>query len=120
MAKGKKTGGRDIKPGEVRNPHGRPKLPEHVKKAKRLNKGRFIEILNEHIMSTAPQLKSKIDDPSTPALELCVIKILFEAIKGGDHKRFEFILDRLIGKVPISVDDKSEIKIIIDADDADV
>jgi len=99
MAKGKKTGGNNIKPGEVRNPNGRPKLPEHVKKARSMNKAEFTEILNKYMMLPLYDLEKHIQDIETPAVDLIVLKMLWESIKKGDEKKFAMLLDRWIGKV---------------------
>ena len=99
IAKRIKTGGRDIKPGQVLNPNGRSKIPEHVKAARKLNQVKFAEVLYQYINSTFAELEAALKDPKTPAIELVVVKILAEAIENGDEKKLEFILNRTIGKV---------------------
>ena len=109
MAKGKKTGGRDIKKGERLNPNGRPRMPEYMKAAKKLNKIKFEEILNKYINCTIDDLQMHLKDKNTPALDLIVIKVLLEGIKRGDEKRLGFVLDRLIGKVKDSIEITADI-----------
>lgn len=99
MAKGKKTGGNDIKKGEVRNPTGRPRTPEYLKKASKLTKVRFQEILHKYCNHSLEDLKMSYINKKTPALDLVVIKVLIEAIRKGDEKKLGFLLDRMIGKV---------------------
>ncbi len=99
MAKGKKTGGKDIQPGEIKNPAGRPKTPEYLKKARKMNKIMFEAILQKYIYCTRAELITAYKAPDTPAIDLCVISVLKESATRGDQKRLEFILDRLIGKV---------------------
>lgn len=99
MAKGFKTGGRNIKKGQVLNPNGRPRVPEYVKSARKLTQVKFAEVLYKYINATFEDLKEVIENPKTPSLDLIVVKVLTEAIKHGDEKRLNFILERMIGKV---------------------
>lgn len=108
MALGKKTGGRNFEPGVVTNPNGRPKLPEDIKEARKLNKEEIERLLNSYLGLTQEELKSKLQDPKTPTLELLMARIVVEAIKKGDERRLDFLLNRLIGPVPKSLDVKSE------------
>jgi len=99
MAKGKKTGGRDWKPGESGNPSGRPPLPEHLKGVKKMNKHQFESILNKYIHLSLNELIELLKGGDLPAIEAMVVKVLTEAVRKGDEKRLNFVLDRLIGKV---------------------
>jgi len=99
MAKGKKTGGRDFVKGQVTNPNGRPKLPEHLKKARRMNKGKYEEILNKYMFLTKAELTIAVHDEETPMLEIYVIKCLLSGMGKGDYGTLDKMLDRLIGKV---------------------
>ena len=71
MAKGRKTGGRDIKPGQVLNPKGRPKLG----------------------MAVTDILRQKL-----PADEFA--KIVAEQVRKGNESIIKHVYDRLEGKVP--------------------
>lgn len=109
MALGKKTGGRDIQKGQVLNPKGRPRLPEYLKKARKMNKALFQEILQKYMSCNITQLKKHLDDSQRAeskitALEVVVIKVLYEAMKKGDEKKLDFLLTRLIGKVKDEVE----------------
>lgn len=99
MASGFKTGGRDFKPGQSGNPAGRAKLPEDIKEARGLNKIQFERMLNRYLAMSAPEIKTIAESPKTPALDLIVAKVIYEAIKKGDDKRLDFMLNRLIGPV---------------------
>lgn len=48
---------------------------------------------------TMDELKQVIADKETDAADLMLSQIVVHAIKMGDHKRLEFILERTIGKV---------------------
>lgn len=95
-----------FQPGESGNPNGRPPLPEDIRQARKLNKIELERVLNEYIYLNASEIKARLQDTTTPALELMVGKIIAESIKKGDERRLSFLLDRLIGavKTKVSVD----------------
>ena len=102
--KNKKKGGRDWKKGESGNPKGRPKIPEHVKMARKLNRANYQELVQKHFYKTRDQLKEDMEDPSVPLIELGVMSIIAAAIKKADTVRFGFLLDGTIGKVKEHID----------------
>lgn len=104
MARGRKTGGRNFVKGVVTNPNGRPKVPEHVKEFRKMHKVQVTEMLEKYCYSTRQELIDALKNPDTPIVEVNVIKILLEGAKSGDYKRFDFILDRTIGKVKEEVE----------------
>jgi hypothetical protein len=106
MARGKKTGGRDFKPGQIANPNGAPRVPEEVKIARQLSQNQLILIFNKLLHMTGAELKAHWNNPETPVFERIVAKILNQADVLGDHHRLDFILNRLIGKVTEKVDVK--------------
>ena len=102
MAKGKKTGGRDFKPGDPRA--GRAPLPPELKDAKRLTKGMFEAMANRFLWMTPGELQAAHDDPKTPAIERLIISILAAGEADGDQARAEWFLNRLLGKVTDKVE----------------
>ena len=104
MAKGKKTGGKDIQPGQVLNPSGRPKIPDDLKELRVMDKEKLERILHRVFWLDAHGLTKIIKDPSTPAIELAICTILVATIKKADYKRLSFLLDRTIGRVPIKAE----------------
>lgn len=98
MARGKKTGGKDFAPG---NSHGkgRPKVPEDVKEARKLNQVEFERVANKYLYLTRDELKASLAAPATTVVELLVGSIIGQAVQKGDHTRMEFLLNRLIGRV---------------------
>ena len=48
---------------------------------------------------TMDELRKVVADKNTDAADLMICQIVINAIKTGDQKRLEFILDRTIGKV---------------------
>ena len=88
-----------FKPGQSGNPGGRPKLPEDIKEARKLNKVEFERILNKYIHMTGPEIKAVMKDPGTPALDMMILRLIRSAARIGSLATLDFVLDRLIGKV---------------------
>jgi hypothetical protein len=109
MAIGKKTGGRDFKPGQVTNPNGRPRVPPDLKQSRKLNKEKFERTLNKYMHMTAPEIMKVVKSSDTPMLDMIVAKIIGKAFQDGDHRRLEFLLARLIGSAPTGpIEDKKD------------
>lgn len=126
MAIGKKTGGNDFKPGTSGNPNGRPRLPDDIKAARKLNKVELERLLNRYIHMPISEiqrlLKIPIESNETPSIEVLIAKIVAEGIKRGDEKRLGFLLDRLIGPVKMKVsldggEDGSPVKMAVEKTD---
>ena len=88
-----------FKKGQSGNPGGRVKMPEELKKARRMNTVACQEIMDRLIKMPLSKIKELMQNPESTAFELMLGKIVAEAIAKGDHMRLSFILDRLIGKV---------------------
>lgn len=107
MAKGKKTGGRNFEPGNQVN-KGMEKITSEDKQARELTTLEFMRVANQYIHSTVLELKQAMTHPDTKAIDIIVIKILVKAAEHGDQNRLEFILNRLLGKVPDKIDHSSK------------
>ncbi len=105
MARGKKTGGKDFRPGVSGNPAGRPPLPEDIRAARKLNSLEFERIINELLYLTPQDLDARLTLPSTTALEKLVGKIIQTALQDGAVCRVEFLLSRTIGRAVKSATD---------------
>lgn len=92
------------KPGETGNPGGRPKLPEDIKAAKKLNKIELERLLNLYLTLSSEEISERMTDRTTPALEKMVGSIIQKAVDQGDQQRLTFLLDRLVGKVKDELD----------------
>lgn len=79
---------------------GRPKVPEELKKARQLNRFDFEKILNKYASMNGSEINLALKSGMLQILELIVAKILAKAYTDGDHRRMDFILDRMIGRVP--------------------
>lgn len=93
-----------FKPGQSGNPNGRPVLPGNIKTMRQWNQIKFAEFLNEFVDMTQDQLASKLKSGTCTMLEDMIISVMLHAKKKGDHQKINFLLDRLIGKVPNEID----------------
>lgn len=98
MAKGKKTGGRDFKPGVSGNPAGGPKIPEEVKVLRKLTIPRLEEIADLILDGNRVQLTQIVGSSTEPAIRVAYAKAALNAMNKGDLTGIETILNRLVGK----------------------
>jgi len=105
MAIGKKTGGRNFKPGETGNPNGRPPVPYEIRELRKHNRLEVEETFSKYLRMTAKELEEAAKSPYTSALDGMVIAVIMKAVQNGDQWRLNFLLDRVIGKVPDRVAD---------------
>lgn len=93
--KGRKTGGRNFKPGQSGNPSGAVAVPEDIKEARKLTRFELERILNKYLYMNAIQIEASARNPETTGLELMMASLVSKATLEGDYKRMAFILDRL-------------------------
>lgn len=98
MAIGKKTGGRDIKPGQVLNPKGGLKKDFTLEKAKMLTQKELTLVINKLSDKTKEELKEIIEAKDTKMLECIIGNVMYKAMTKGDMSSFELVLNRAIGK----------------------
>lgn len=102
--------------GQSGNPKGRPRLPEDLRKSKKMNKIIFQGLLLKYLNCSLDELKRFKASPDTKALDRIVIAVIINAISKGDEKRLGFLMDRIIGKVKDEVEftgDTGDKKIIV-------
>lgn len=107
MTRGRKTGGRDFKPGVSGNPKGRPPIRGDLAKVALMTVDDTKRLLQKLMDKTEVELLKLVENPKTPVMELMVIRIIQKAISDGDQARLNFLFDRTIGKVL----DKKEIEL---------
>ena len=95
MAKGKKTGGRDFPQGNSLG--GRPRIPDELKKSRKLNRLELETILNKYADMTGAQINEALEGAMVPAKELMVANLFSKAIREADPRRIELIWDRMVG-----------------------
>jgi hypothetical protein len=87
------------KPGESGNPNGRPPLPDDVREVKKLTQSELEKVLNDCLLLTKEQLEKICNDSESTMLQLLVAGIIIKGVQNGDSARFEFLLNRLLGKM---------------------
>ena len=98
MARGIKTGGKDIKPGEVLNPRGNA-YPKELQRLDKWTQLTFRLRVQEFLNMTMADLKRILKDSDTQVGDMLIGMVVLEAIKRGDYMRMNSVLDRCIGKV---------------------
>lgn len=87
---------------------------------RKLTKMLYEEILHKYMHKNLNELRAIIANPGeTPSIDMMVISILAKCISQGDPNRAEFLLSRLVAKVPQQVQvedvtDKERIKSMAD------
>lgn len=76
-------------------------MPEALKTARRLNKTELEALINRYLWLPAQDLEGL---EGLPAVEQYFISILLRGLKTGDYGPFEWIAQRLIGKVKDQVE----------------
>lgn len=90
------------KKGQSGNPKGN--VDKSLTEAHRYNKREMEQIFNRYLNLTFEDLQKLEKDQTLLAKDLLAIKIIVQGIKTSDPYRFNFILDRLIGKVKDQID----------------
>lgn len=84
-------------------------LPKEVKEARLHNAVEFEGSLYKYMQMPLDGLKKAFKEPTTSARDLAVIQILMKAIKQGDYRCLDFLLDRTIGKVKQNLEVSGEV-----------
>jgi hypothetical protein len=103
MAKGRKSGGKDFAPGCAPGP-GRPPLPPELKAVRRLTKAEFETLINKYLWMDLSELEAATKSKALPAAEAYAVSIIASGIKSGNWSGFEWIAQRLLGKVQDKVE----------------
>ena len=114
MAYGKKTGGRDIKKGQVLNPNGARSHDPLVKEIRKMTKETVAEMLQVILHSSPDEIDGY--KPKT-LLEDWVLKGIIVAKRKGDLTPLNALLDRIIGKVKDNVSLEGDVGIRIVLED---
>jgi hypothetical protein len=92
-----------IKKGEVRNPGGRPKMPEHLRIIKAFTPEEIQRIIAKYGRLTLEEVCKLEKDESVPMIERIFAKMFAKAYTARAESAvvvLKFLLDRSIGKVP--------------------
>ena len=97
MALGRKTGGRDWKPGQSGNPAGRPKRPFSIRLQRAIFNARWERYFYELFMDVdSHELRDIYQDKTQPPLRRAVAKYVNASYTNPTI--FNSCLDRLVGK----------------------
>jgi hypothetical protein len=103
MAIGRKTGGRNFKPGQSGNPSGEKPSKEKLE-LRRLTRDELVALIRKTAFMPRVDLDDRMNDPSLPLLEVCILRIFDKVIQTGDHSGIEWLMSRSIGKVKEEMD----------------
>ena len=104
MAKGKKTGGRDIKPGQVIPGAGRPKLTEIERIARDSMRSDISELWLAINGMTVAELQVYAKSPERTVKELAFSRSVIKAATSGNLDETHRFYDRVLGKPKQSLD----------------
>ncbi len=102
---------RNLKPfvkGQSGNPGGMPRIPDHLRHIASLSQNEVTKIVSKYARMTRVELQAAATAPETPMLEVAVASIFVQSAKNGDYARLSFLLDRAIGKVPVTAETSEE------------
>lgn len=88
------------KKGQSGNPSGRAKMPEDLREIRKKYSKQIIQgLLAQCLDKSVEELESILKDKNNKVVDHLVGRVALLGIVKGDPVRFNFILDRLIGKV---------------------
>lgn len=101
-----------FKPGQSGNPSGRPKIPEPVKKAMKMNQEQLAISLTKWIYTPMSEIIALIKDRSEignlQANDAMIVSVISYCYKHGDYRRLEALWLRICGPPPQEVEFKGE------------
>lgn len=98
MSKGKKTGGKDLKPGERLNPLGQTKVPPIVKAIRISSRETVARLYWDVVNMTETQISERLKDKSLPLLERNILAAVIKDIGRGTITTVEKLMERTLGK----------------------
>jgi len=90
--------GKPFKPGNSFG-KGRPKLPDDLAGVQKLTPDIVQRIFAKFAMMTSVEMQAALKNPEATMIEIMVGSVVAKAAKEGDQSRFNFLLDRMVGKV---------------------
>lgn len=79
---------------------GRPRLDPEAKQHVKLTREKVELTFSRFIEMPIEELKAWILARQGSVLELMIARVIEKSIATGDHQRLNFLMDRLVGKVP--------------------
>lgn len=111
MAKGKKTGGKNIQPGQVLNPIGANAHNPVTKALRKLTQEKLEEIADLILDGNRGSLTAIVASHEESSLRVAYAKAALNAMSRGDLSQIEIILNRLLGKVKDKVEHSGSVSL---------
>jgi hypothetical protein len=89
---------------------GRKKIPPELIEVRCRGKAEIKRLINLYLDLPRDQLKKKIEDPKTPAIELYLASLIAKGIQTSDWRMFAWLLDRIVGPVKTEDVDIAELR----------
>lgn len=99
-----KPRGKPFKPGQSGNPGGRALQTTKMKDLKKLTTTQLEELASLILTSNIEKLNEIAKSPTSSVLQVWVASGAMTGIKRGDLNALNAILDRIIGRVGVSID----------------
>jgi len=95
---------KSIKEGEVRNPNGARAHDPHRRYLKKMSSTFLKDVLDAAFIGNLTQLQNIIKDNRSESVKVGVATCILKAIKTGDWKILDMMLERILGKTTITAD----------------
>lgn len=111
-----------FKKGEMANP-GVRNLPfsRDLIEVRKLTRREFQIAANKYLFMNSREIKSLMEGGTVPMLDMMIMSIMWKAVQEGDERRFNFLLDRLIGgtvkRIAVRADEDEEPPIELSLDE---
>ena len=99
--------GKPFKPGNTLG-KGRPPIPPDLLYVQKLTPDHVQRVFAKFSHMNREELQAVLTSPDASMLEIMVGSVIAKAAKEGDQARFNFLLDRMVGKVKDVVEHSSK------------
>lgn len=91
-----------IKPGQILNPTGRPKVPEELRTLMRDTSNALKQQICEVVQYTVGEMNniSESTQADMPVFKAAIISLLKNSINDGDDRGIKIVMDRILGRAP--------------------
>lgn len=89
-----------FKPGQTGNPNGRPKIPKEIQSLRRLTRASLELVINRYVHLSYDDLRAQRQNGSLEVIDMAIVSILCKGIETGDQAKVDYVIARLVGKIP--------------------
>ena len=86
--------------GQSGNPSGQTGITSETRALARLSRTEFQACIQKFLDMDRATVQAIAEDPGAPMLDVMLASVLHKAVKFGDIARLEWLVSRVIGKVP--------------------